>query len=235
MPENDGHRSREGAGMKRVLIIDDDEAVRRMLRFRLKDSYEIIDTASPEEGLLLALQRKPDAVLVDLMMPAHTGFEVCQTLAGLSFTQLIPVFVVSGAPKAIYKDFCDALGARGYFEKPVDFNLLQERLAAVLSRDRENRRREARIRLRVGLKLRGRDTKETPFEILTFTENVSGRGFSCGLNVPLSRNAVVEVFLWITVAHRFTGEARLAWVKFPNTPEQMCGFEFLGDPREWIF
>lgn len=65
--------------MKRILIIDDDEAVRKMLRFRLKDSYELIDTASPEEGLILALQRKPDAVLVDLMMPAHTGFEVCQT------------------------------------------------------------------------------------------------------------------------------------------------------------
>jgi DNA-binding response OmpR family regulator len=221
--------------MARVLIIDDDEAIRRMLRFRLKDSYEIVDTASPEEGLILALQRKPDAILVDLMMPAHTGFEVCQTLAGLSFTQLIPVFVISGAPEAIYKDFCDALGTEGYFEKPIDFNLLQARLAATLSKDRGNRRREARIRLRLGLKLRGRDTKENPFEILTFTEDVSRRGFACGLNVSLGRNTVVDVFLWIATAHRFTGEARLAWLKFPQTPGQMCGFEFLGEPREWIF
>ena len=116
--------------MPRILIIDDDDSIRRMLRFRLKEAYEIIDTASPEEGLILALQHKPDAILVDLMMPAHTGFEVCQTLAGLSFTELIPVFVISGAPKAIYKDFCDELGAKGYFEKPIDFNLLQPRLAA---------------------------------------------------------------------------------------------------------
>lgn len=221
--------------MARVLIIDDDEAIRRMLRFRLKESYEIIDTASPEEGLILALQHKPDAILVDLMMPGHTGFEVCQTLAGLSFTQLIPVFVISGAPKAIYKDFCDALGAQGYFEKPIDFDSLQARLAAVVSKERENRRREARIRLRVGLKLRGRDTRENPFEILAFTEDVSRRGFACGLNVLLGRNAVVEVFLWIPTAHRFTGEARLAWLKSPDKPEQTCGFEFLGEPREWIF
>jgi CheY-like chemotaxis protein len=224
-----------GAVMTRVLIIDDDDSVRRMLRFRLKDTYDIIDTASPEEGLILALQHKPDAILVDLMMPDHTGFEVCQTLAGLSFTQLIPVFVVSGAPKVIYKDFCDALGAKGYFEKPIDFNLLQTRLADILAKGRENHRREARVRLRVCLKVRGRDTKENTFEILTFSENVSRRGFACGLNVPLGRNAVVEVFLWIPTAHRFTGEARLAWVKFPETLEQMCGFEFLGDPREWIF
>jgi len=221
--------------MARILIIDDDEAIRRMLRFRLKERYEILDTASPEEGLLLALKEKPDAVFVDLMMPGHTGFEVCQTLAGLSFTQLIPVFVVSGAPRAIYKDFCDALGARGYFEKPIDFNLLQSCLEGILSQERENRRREARVRLRVGLKLRGRDTKENPFEILTFTEDVSSRGFACGLNAALGRNAVVEVFLWIPTAHRYTGEARLAWVKYPEKPEQMCGFEFLGNPVEWIF
>lgn len=221
--------------MKRVLIIDDDEAIRRMLRFRLKDSYEIIDAASPQEGLILALQSKPDAVLVDLMMPAHTGFEVCQTLAGLSFTQLIPVFVISGAPKAIYKDFCDALGARGYFEKPIDFNLLQARLTAAVNEERDNRRREARVRLRVGLKLQGRDAKQDDFEVLTFTEDVSSRGFSCGLNVLLSSNAVVEVFLWIPSAHRFTGEARLAWAQFAETPAQMCGFEFLEYPREWIF
>jgi CheY-like chemotaxis protein len=221
--------------MTRVLIIDDDEAMRRMLRFRLKDAYETIDTSSPKEGLILALQHKPDAILVDLMMPAHTGFEICQALASLSFTQLIPVFVISGAPKAIYKDFCDALGAQGYFEKPIDFNLLQSRLAAVLGKDQDNRRREPRIRLRVGLKLRGRDAKENPFETFIFTENVSGRGFACGLSVPLVRNAVVEVFLWIPAAHRFTGEARLAWLKFPEKPEQLCGFEFLGEPREWIF
>src|ERR1700722_3946881 len=101
--------------MARILIIDDDKALLKMLRFRLKESYEILETASGEEGLMLALQHKPDAILVDLLMPHHTGFEVCQTLAGLSFTQLIPVFVISGAPKALYKDFCYALGAKGYF------------------------------------------------------------------------------------------------------------------------
>ena len=221
--------------MALILIIDDDESVRRMLRFRLKESYEVIDTSSPEEGLILALQRKPDAVLVDLMMPAHTGFEVCQTLSGLSYTELIPVFVISGAPKALYKDFCDTLGASGYFEKPVDFALLQGRLTAALSRRQENRRAEPRIRLRITLKVRGTDAKGNPFESLVFTENVSRRGFACGLSVPLKENATVEVFLWMPTAHRFTGEARLAWLQLSDTPAQLCGFQFLGDPREWIF
>ena len=221
--------------MTRVLIIDDDAAVRRMLRFRLKEVYEIIDTESAEEGLVLALQQKPDAILVDLMMPAHTGFEVCQTLTSLSFTELIPVFVISGAPKVLYKDFCDTLGASGYFEKPIDLDLLQATLSAILSKRRDNRRAEPRIRLRLGIKLRGTDTKGNTFEIFTFTENISRGGFACGLGVLLSKNAVVEVFLWTPSARRFTGEARLAWLKFPESPGQMCGFRFLGEPHEWIF
>src|SRR5579883_2229875 len=219
--------------MARILIIDDDESVRKMLRFRLKSAYEVSDTSSPEEGLILALQQKPDAILVDLMMPAHTGFEVCQTLAGLSFTELIPVFVISGAPKSLYKDFCDSLGAKGYFEKPIDFDLLQQRLAGVVSEGRANRRTEPRVRLRVTLKLRGADAKGNSFEILVFTQNVSRRGFACGLGCSLSENSVVQVFLWMPAAHRFTGEARLAWRQFADTPVQICGFQFLGEPREW--
>lgn len=185
---------------------------------------------------MLALQHKPDAILVDLMMPGHTGFEVCQTLAALSFTELIPVFVISGAPKSLYKDFCYTLGAKGYFEKPVDFDLLQSRLAATLATSRKDRRIEPRIRLRLGIKLRGRDQKEAPFEILTTTENVSRHGFACSLDVALNQNAVVELFLWTRTAHRFVGQARLVWLDSPEAAlKQKCGLRFIEDPREWIF
>src|SRR5580704_13427189 len=63
-----------------LLIIDDDESLRKVMAFRLKNSYKIIDSGSPEEALALALQHKPDAILLDLMMPKYSGFEVCQTL-----------------------------------------------------------------------------------------------------------------------------------------------------------
>jgi DNA-binding response OmpR family regulator len=222
--------------MPRVLIIDDDESLQKMLRFRLKDSYELLQTASPEEGLMLALQHKPDAILVDLMMPGHTGFEVCQTLAGLSFTELIPVFVISGAPKALYKDFCYTLGARGYFEKPIDFDLLQTQLAAALDKASHDRRAETRIRMRIGVNLRGMDRDGRAFETVTSTEDVSPHGFACGISVPLSQNAIVEVFLWTRTARRFIGQAQLVWLRWPEmAPTPSCGFRFVQEPREWIF
>jgi CheY-like chemotaxis protein len=222
--------------MPRVLIIDDDALVRKMLRFRLKGSYEILDAATPKEGLMLALQHQPDAIFVDLMMPGHTGFEMCQTLAGISFTKLIPVFVVSGAPKALYKDFCFTLGAKGYFEKPIDFDVLEAQLAAAVSQAPEDRRVEPRIRLPIGIKLRGHDEKDGPFEIVACTDDVSRRGFSCSLSVVLSEKAIVEVFLWTRTSRHFIGQAQLTWLKWPEmAPTPSCGFRFVEEPREWIF
>jgi len=219
-----------------ILIIDDDKSLRRMLSFRLKDSYEVLDTASPKDGLMLALQHKPDVILVDLLMPGHTGFEFCQTIAALSFTELIPVFVISGAPKTLYKDFCYTLGAKSYFEKPIDFDLLQRRLEDILGNRLEDRRIEPRIRLRLGIKLRGIDQKGDPFEILSSTDNVSRSGFACCLDVMLSQNAVVELFLWTRTAHRFVGQARFVWLESPEAVlTQRCGFRFIEEPREWIF
>ena len=221
--------------MAKVLIIDDDESVRKMLRFRLKNAHEILDTSSPQEGLIQALQHKPNVILVDLMMPEHTGFEVCQTLASLCFTELIPIYVISGAPKALYKDFCDRLGAKGYFEKPIDFDLLEKSLQEAFSKPRKALRKERRIRLRLGIKLQGTDSAGKPFEILTSTENVSRHGFACGVNVPLSQNTVVQAFLWEPTAHRFAGQAVLVWRESLEIAAPRCGFRFLEEPREWIF
>ncbi|HVS87363.1 MAG TPA: response regulator [Candidatus Acidoferrum sp.] len=107
--------------MEKLLIVDDEEAMRRLLRINLADSYEIIDTGDPEQALALAMQNKPSAILLDLRMPKCSGFELCRTLTSMTSTQLIPVFVVSGEAGATTKALCKELGATAYFEKPIDF------------------------------------------------------------------------------------------------------------------
>ena len=134
--------------MKKLLIVDDDSAMRGLMRARLSDTYEIFDTESPEQALALALEHRPDAVLLDLMMPKFSGFELCQSFHALSYTSYLPIFVISGAAGNKYKEQCDKLGVADYFDKPVDFKKLKERLAAELQTSRPERRAEARVRMR---------------------------------------------------------------------------------------
>jgi CheY-like chemotaxis protein len=85
----------------RTLIVDDDDAYRDVIRDHLSSTYEVLDAATPEEGLVIAIDREPDAILLDLSMPGISGFELCQTLSSLSFTQQIPIFIVRGRMREI--------------------------------------------------------------------------------------------------------------------------------------
>src|SRR5438874_518255 len=78
-----------GTGMNTLLVVDDDEAMRRLIRLSLADSYKVIGTGEPEHALALALEHKPDAILLDLRMPKYSGFELCQTFTSFSSAQMI--------------------------------------------------------------------------------------------------------------------------------------------------
>lgn len=219
--------------MAHILIIEDDEAMRNLLRQRLVDKYEISDTGYAPEALALALQHKPDAILLDLMLPDFNGFELCQAFSSLSFTRRIPILVITGRPAAEYKDFCLNLGAKGYFEKPVNFDQLQALLAAVLKGKQPEHRTEVRVRLRVVLKLRGIDLSGTKVEQVTITDDVSASGFLCSCTAPWEKDAIVEVFMVIG-GERYAGRARVVRSEWRGTPWQRCGFQFLDKSCQWV-
>jgi DNA-binding response OmpR family regulator len=145
--------------VKRLLIVDDDDAMRRLLRRNLSDSYEIIDTGDPEQALALAMEHRPDAILLDLRMPKLSGIDLCRTLGACSKTQPVPVFLVSGEPAADTQRYCKELGAAGFFEKPIDFEALRGCLAR-LQKQNAIPRAEVRVRLRVHIKIAGVDAQE---------------------------------------------------------------------------
>ncbi|MGH9712174.1 MAG: response regulator [Candidatus Acidiferrales bacterium] len=219
--------------MPKLLIIDDDESVRRLLRVQLKDSYDIFDSSSPEEALSMALHHMPDAILLDLMMPRYSGFEVCQTLSSLSFTQHIPILIVSGESSERYREFCENIGAKGFFEKPVDFDALHNRLANLIELSRQRPPPEPRVRIRVMLALKGIDSTNTEFALVTATENVGSGAFLCGCQPPLALGATVKVFL-AKDDQSFAGNARVVRVDWPGTLEQRCDFEFIEKPLNWV-
>lgn len=220
-------------GTRKILIVDDDESMRGMLRMRLMDAYQIIETGNPEQALGLALEHKPDAILLDLMMPRFSGFELCQSLRALSYTSQIPVFVISGEAGAKYREHCENLGARGYFQKPVDFKALRDKLDEEIGGKQADRRAHVRVRMRVILKLRGKDANGGTFEIGTATENVSAGGFLCGCTASLTKGMTVDVYL-AGDPDRFAGRARVARQEAPGAPWQRYGFEFIERTAEWV-
>ena len=194
--------------MGKLLIVDDDPALRRLMRLELSDTYEIIDSGEPEQGLALALESKPEAILLDLRMPKYSGYELLQTFTSFSHTQKIPVIVVSGEAGGQTKQHCKQLGAAGYFEKPIDFDALRACLRAVAKSRVTPPRGEVRVRLRVPLKLRWRNGHGDQSEESAATENVSMSGFLCVSSARLDVNSTVDVYL-TTPSEKYTGKAKI--------------------------
>lgn len=221
--------------MTKILVIDDDPSIRKLLRVNLDDKFEVIDTGVPEEALALAMEHKPDAILLDLRMPNFSGFELCHTFTSFSRTQLIPVYIVSGEAGALTKEYCRELGAAGYFEKPVDFEALQACLENdVVKAHRVERRSEVRVRLRVPLKLAGMSGEGKAFQILTATDNVSLSSFLCSCTVTLAKDSIVDVYMAGSTAGEHVGKARVIRGELEQTPFPRYGFRFIEKTGNWV-
>jgi DNA-binding response OmpR family regulator len=219
--------------MDKLLVVDDEEAMRRLLRINLADRYEIVDTGNSEQALAMAMQGKPNAILLDLRMPNYSGFELCRTFKSISSTQLIPIIIISGEAGATTKLFCKELGANAYFEKPVDFDSLRASLESLLHAAQPERRSELRLRLQVILKLRGTDINERPFEEVSATENISKSAYFCGCTALLNKESTIGVYL-VTGGTKFVGKARLVRSEGCDTPYPRHAFRFVQKEGDWI-
>jgi CheY-like chemotaxis protein len=219
--------------MAKLLIVDDDEALRGLMRLELSDTYEIVDSGEPEKGLALALEHKPHAILLDLRMPKYSGYELLQTFTAFSHTQKIPVIIVSGEAGGQTKEHCKQLGAFSYFEKPIDFEALRTCLSQIAKIRKFVPRTEVRVRLHVPLKLKGTDSEGNKFEQLTVTENVSLSGFLCACTADLRANSVVDVYM---TAYRedYVGKANIVHVDSTGAPLRRYGCRFIEKTGPWV-
>ena len=218
--------------MATILIVDDDEALRRLMCLELSESYTIIDSGDPEQGLALALESKPDAILLDLRMPKYSGYELLQTFTSFSRTQVIPIIIVSGEAGAQTREQCKQLGASGYFEKPIDFDALRSYLTQVVKTRKHTPRSEVRVRLHVPLLLRGATEEGKRQESAVITENVSLSGFSCACSAEFPPDSTVDVFL-TTYGEQYVGKARIVHIDVKGKVRQ-CGCLFTAKSGPWV-
>jgi DNA-binding response OmpR family regulator len=219
--------------MGKLLVVDDDDALRRLIRLELSDSYKIVDSSEPEEGLALALEHKPDAILLDLRMPKYSGYELCQTFTSFSHTHMIPVIIVSGEAGQQTREHCMQLGAADFFEKPIDFEALRARLSEIVKTRQYVPRTEVRLRLRVSLKLCGTDSRGRKFDEVTTTENVSLSGFLCSCTAELPTDSIVDVYLTNSGGH-YVGKAKIVHSDSKGGALRRYGCRFIEKTGSWV-
>ena len=118
--------------MKRILIIEDDVAILRGLKDNLEyEGYEVLSATDGEQGYDLIREKKPDLVILDLMLPGLDGLDVCRALRREGS---IPIIMLTARDEEIDRVVGLELGADDYVTKPFSVRELMARVKAVLRR-----------------------------------------------------------------------------------------------------
>mgnify|MGYP004507793231 CR=1 FL=1 len=120
----------ENLGKKTILIVDDEKTIVDMLVYNLqKEGYNTLEANDGEEAVKIALNEKPDLVLLDIMLPKMDGLAVCKRIRQ---TLNIPILMISAKDEEIDKILGLELGADDYITKPFSVRELMARVKANL-------------------------------------------------------------------------------------------------------
>ncbi|HEU5363318.1 MAG TPA: response regulator transcription factor [Gaiellaceae bacterium] len=118
-----------------ILLVDDEDAVRKVLAFPLeKDGYVVVQAGDGEEALRLFAERPADLVVLDLMLPRLDGLEVCKRLRA---TSTVPIIMLTARDDELDKVLGLELGADDYITKPFSIREFRSRVRALLRRSRQ--------------------------------------------------------------------------------------------------
>jgi DNA-binding response OmpR family regulator len=113
---------------KSILIVEDEEAVRELEKFILEQQgYDVMEARDGLEGLAKAEFRRPDLILLDLMMPDVSGGRMYDEMKEHPTTSGIPIVVVTGKPDA-HEMFDDQIGPDDVIMKPFEADTLLGRI-----------------------------------------------------------------------------------------------------------
>lgn len=119
--------------MKKILIIDDSPDSVFLLQDRLeREGFETAKAYNGEMGIQKAVNEKPDLILLDVMMPDISGFDVCKTLSSKEETKLIPIILLTALTEADNLQQGLQSGAFDYIKKPFNRTELIARINSAL-------------------------------------------------------------------------------------------------------
>jgi two-component system phosphate regulon response regulator PhoB len=126
--------------MERVLIVDDDPDIQRLVSYNFnRAGFEVITAPSGRTALESIQRQPPDLVVLDIMLPDIDGMEVCRTLRQHESTRTIPIIMLTARGEEIDRVIGFELGADDYVSKPFSPRELVLRAKAIFRRMKESR------------------------------------------------------------------------------------------------
>ncbi|WP_019880260.1 response regulator [Succinispira mobilis] len=119
----------------KILVVDDEDNIRELLRFTLeKNTFNVREASDGEQALKILTEYLPDLILLDLMLPKIDGLEVCRRIKNNPATAGIPIIMLTARAEEIDKILGLELGADDYITKPFSPREVIARVKAVLRR-----------------------------------------------------------------------------------------------------
>ena len=126
--------------MPRVLVVDDEKLIVKGIRFSLEqDGMEVDCAYDGEEAIEKARKTEYDIVLLDVMLPKHDGFEVCQAIREFSD---MPIIMLTAKGEDMDKILGLEYGADDYISKPFNILEVKARIKAIIRRSARSRRQK---------------------------------------------------------------------------------------------
>jgi DNA-binding response OmpR family regulator len=173
---------------KRVLVVEDDSAIRQGLVDALQFAgYEVLQAANGNDGLAQAVRSTFDLLLLDLILPGHSGFEILEAVR--KTRPVLPVIILTARGEEADRVKGLRLGADDYVVKPFSVRELLARVEAVLRRSPERPNQCSKIELPDGLADLARcevrfnngkrsELSEREVELLRYLASNAGRAIS---------------------------------------------------------
>ncbi len=113
-------------GQFKILVVDDDPINLKIVTAALKDDYEVINALNGKEAIAQIKKHKPDLVVMDVMMPGLSGFDVSILIKSYESFSNTPIIFMTASDNSEKKLSGLELGGIDYLFKPVDFTRLRE-------------------------------------------------------------------------------------------------------------
>ena len=105
---------------KRILVVDDDNSMRQVIKDTLIDQFDVIEARHGHEAIRFADSKKPDLIIIDIELPGLTGIDVCKRLKATNHKKIIPVILISSHTRKEQTIIGLQAGADDYLTKPIN-------------------------------------------------------------------------------------------------------------------